>query len=187
MGKTQIHFWGPINIATVESFRNMLLNALKMQNCSEIEILFSSEGGDLNSGFTAYNYLRSIPVKTTIINMGTVESIAMIAFLGADERRAVKNARFLLHNFTWTFPSAPVDANRLSERNESLKTDMMRYANIFKERTSAASSPIDAMASLTGTSTIIGVDEAAEAGIITSVDTSFPELMPNSFYDRMFK
>ena len=47
----QIHFFGPINVSTAEMFRNMLLNAMNTQGLKGIEILMSSEGGDLNSGF----------------------------------------------------------------------------------------------------------------------------------------
>ena len=85
----QIHFFGPINVSTAEMFRNMLLNAMNTQGLKGIEILMSSEGGDLNSGFTMYNYLRSFPLPTTVINMGAIESIALIPFLGAGIRRAV--------------------------------------------------------------------------------------------------
>ena len=91
----QIHFFGPINVSTAEMFRNMLLNAMNTQGLKGIEILMSSEGGDLNSGFTMYNYLRSFPLPTTVINMGAIESIALIPFLGAGIRRAVPNSRFL--------------------------------------------------------------------------------------------
>ena len=45
----QIHFFGPINVSTAEMFRNMLLNAMNTQGLKGIEILMSSEGGDLNS------------------------------------------------------------------------------------------------------------------------------------------
>lgn len=187
MGNTvQIHFFGPISISTVEAFRNMLLNALKSPDIEALEILMSSEGGDLNSGFTAYNYIRSVPIKTTTINMGSVESIAMIPFLAGSERRAVANARFVIHNFTWTFPNVPIDLNRVAERNDSLQTDIERYMSIYLERTQEAEKPIDARLHLTGPAAIIGNDEALRARILTSDVTSFPTLSTVSIYDRLF-
>lgn len=160
---------------------------VKTPNLDEIEILMSSEGGDLNSGFTAYNYLRSVPVKTTVINMGTIESIAMIPYLGSEERRAVPNSRFLIHNFTWTFGNSPVDINRVKEHTDSLLADVDRYVEIFNERTSGAEKPIDARVHLTGPAGIIGVATAIESRIVTSPDTSFPTLENDGFFDRIFR
>ena len=137
----QIHFFGPINVSTAEMFRNMLLNAMNTQGLKGIEILMSSEGGDLNSGFTMYNYLRSFPLPTTVINMGAIESIALIPFLGAGIRRAVPNSRFLIHNFTWTFHNAPTNINRVEECSRSLSEDVERYLSIYHERTAGAQQP----------------------------------------------
>lgn len=187
MSKMQLHFFGPINVSTIESFRNMLLNAMRTPNVDELEILMSSEGGDLNSGFTAYSYLRSVPMKTTIINMGAIESIALMPFLGGTERKAVPNARFLIHNFTWTFPNTPTDINRVTERSNSLLADVERYTKIYTERTSGAEKPIDVKSYLTGPAAVIGPEGAFRAGILTSSEFSFPALSPASIYDQLFK
>lgn len=183
----QIHFWGPINISTAETFRNMLLNSLKTSDLAGIQILMSSEGGDLNSGFTMYNYLRSFPLPTEIVNMGAIESIALIPFLGADVRRAVPNSRFLIHNFTWTFPNTPTDINRVEERSKSLSEDVDRYLAIYHERTSGAQHPINARTHLTGPAAVILNQAAFGAGILTTEDSSYPSLRQPSIYDRVFK
>lgn len=182
----QIHFTGPINIPSAEAFRNMMLNAIR-QNADSIEILLSSEGGDLNSGFTMYNYIRSCPVPTSVVNMGSVESIAMLPFLGAEKRSAVSNARFLIHNFTWTFHNAPIDINRIAEHSESLSADVERYVGIFHERTSGAECPIDPRVHLTGPAIVIRNPEAARAGIINTDFPASPTLSTASFYERLYK
>lgn len=188
MGSTlQVHFWGPINIQTAEVFRNMLINATANPDVSGIEILMSSEGGDLNSGFTMYNYLRSFPLKTSIVNMGTIESIALLPFLGADERRAVPDSRFLIHNFTWTFPNTPTDINRVAERSQSLGADVDRFVSIYNDRTAGAKDPIDVRNHLTGPAAIIGNAAGVNAGILTTDDSRFPVLNKNAFFDRIFK
>ena len=183
----QIHFWGPINIQTAEAFRNMLLNAANVSNVDGVEILMSSEGGDLNSGFTMYNYLRSFPLPTEIVNMGAIESIALIPFLGADIRRAVPPSRFLIHNFTWTFQPAPVDINRVAERSQSLNVDVRRFVSIYNERTKGAEEPIDVIEHLTGPATVITNPAGKRSGILTTDDSSFPPQRANTFYDRIFK
>ena len=183
----QIHFFGPINVSTAEMFRNMLLNAMNTQGLKGIEILMSSEGGDLNSGFTMYNYLRSFPLPTTVINMGAIESIALIPFLGAGIRRAVPNSRFLIHNFTWTFHNAPTNINRVEECSRSLSEDVERYLSIYHERTAGAQQPIDARLHLTGPATVILNQAAFGAGILTTEDSSYPLLRQPAIYDRAFK
>lgn len=187
MSKVQVHFFGPINASTVEAFRNMLLNALNAKGCEEIEVLMSSSGGDLNSGFTAYNYLRSVPVKTSIVNMGAIESIAMIPFLGCSERRAVPHSKFLIHNFSWTFPNSPTDINRVAERNSSLMADVERFVAIYDERTAGATDPINARLHLTGPAAVISVPAAIRAAILTSEDDSFPVITQPAMYDRLLK
>lgn len=165
----QIHFSGPITPASVEVLRNVLLEATINKKATSVQILMSSEGGDLNSGFTAYNYIRSIAKTTSVsvINMGTIESIAAIIFLAADNRMAIKHSRFLLHNFTWTFQNTPININRVCECGASLDYDAERYARIFDERTSGSKSPIDVRAHLLGRAVIIDPTTALAAGILT--------------------
>ena len=188
MGTTiQVHFWGPINVQTAEVFRNMLINASMNSDISGIEILMSSEGGDLNSGFTMYNYLRSLPIKTSIVNMGTIESIALLPFLGADERRAVPNSKFMIHNFHWTFPNGPIDINRVAEKAQLMSQDVDRFVSIYNERTLGAEEPLDVRQYLTAAPAIIGNAAGRKAGILTTDDSRFPVLTKTAFFDRIFK
>lgn len=165
----QIHFSGPITPASVEVLRNAILDAITNKGAKDIQILMSSEGGDLNSGFTAYNYIRAFArtANVSVVNMGTIESIAVMPFLAADDRMSVKHARFLLHNFTWTFPHAPIDINRVYENVQSLDYDVERYVRIFEERTANAKTPIDVRAHLLGRAVIINPESAFSSGILT--------------------
>ena len=68
----QIHFFGPINVSTAEMFRNMLLNAMNTQGLKGIEILMSSEGGDLNYGLGQFtrNYTQTTKRGLLTTNKG---------------------------------------------------------------------------------------------------------------------
>ena len=113
MSKHVIHFLGPVNVISIQNLRNIILQSINGQKpASEIELLISSEGGDLNSGFTAYNFIRSIQIPITCINIGTVESMAVILYLAGDQRLAVQHSRFLLHSLHWGFNAGNVDQNR---------------------------------------------------------------------------
>jgi len=102
-------------------------------------------------------------------NFGTVESIAAIVYLAADERLIVPHGRVLLHNFNWTFNAGCVDHNRLSEHQMSLDFDLNRYAAIFDERTHGADKPIEIRECLTGSALILDATATVTAGIASRV------------------
>ena len=167
MSKHVIHFYGPISALSLQEFRNVTLQAICQGQASEILILLSSEGGDLNSGFTEYNFIRELPVSSTCINMGSVESIAVMPFLAAETRLAIPRSRFLLHSFHWGFNSGAVDHSRLSEHSESLTFDRERYVSIFNERTQALQTGFDIAQCLDGAFEILDPDKAAKIGLLT--------------------
>src|SRR5688572_8707271 len=61
---------------------------------SHIHLLFQSAGGTVGDGIALYNYFRSLPVGLTLYNVGSVASIAAIAFLGARRRIATPHSTF---------------------------------------------------------------------------------------------
>lgn len=160
------HFYGPITPFSTQNLRNFMLDAVVHQ-AGDFVLLLSSEGGDLNSGFTMYNFLRSFPAPITAVNMGTVESIAVPIFLAADKRLAVQQSRFLLHSFHWNY-NARVDYLRMAENAGSLDFDAERYAQIFEDRTKGCKVPVDVRKCLAGRSQIIGSAAAEDAGLITA-------------------
>ncbi len=64
-----IHFLCPVNTATVGQLQNHCLTALS-QGATELNIHISSQGGETAAGFTAYNFLKSLPVtvRTEVVN-----------------------------------------------------------------------------------------------------------------------
>lgn len=159
------HFCGPITQKSYQSLHHCILNAICSQGAEKITILLSSEGGDLNSGFSAYSFLRGLPVPVKIINVGTIESMAVIMYLGADERITLEHSRFLLHQFHWTYPQQRVDFLRLYENSDSLNFDLGRYATIFNDRTNFGNGIIDITKCLNGQSVIVDTTTAIKCGI----------------------
>ncbi|HHU9699852.1 TPA: ATP-dependent Clp protease proteolytic subunit, partial [Escherichia coli] len=109
-----IHFLCPVNTATVGQLQNHCLTALS-QGATELNIHISSQGGETAAGFTAYNFLKSLPVTVRTHNISNVESIANIVFLAGSERFANPLSRFLLHPLLWGFASPAADHARLRE------------------------------------------------------------------------
>lgn len=159
------HFYGPVTMVSFRSLMDILLQATAQHGCQKAVLCISSEGGDLNSGFTAYNFLRALKVDLTAINTGTVESIAVPIFLAADHRLVLNNSRFLLHSFHWNFLNAPVDHTRLAEHSDSLQFDAKRYAEIFQERTNGADDPINIADCLNGPARILDASASISTGL----------------------
>lgn len=109
--------------------------------------------------------------------MGTVESIAVMIYLAADERIALKDSRFLLHSFHWGYTNRPVDYQRLAENSASLAFDTSRYISIFKERTQSAEVPVNIEQCLNSSARVISAVSAQSAGICGRV-VSCSELSP---------
>lgn len=184
MSKHIIHFYGLVTPNSFQELRGMMLTASfeHKQKASEISILISSEGGDLNSGFTAYNFIREFPIPVSCVNMGTVESIAAILFLGASQRFSLKDSRFLLHSFHWNFPSGCVDEARLAEYSKSLSFDRDRYAAIFKERTQCIQAGFDPLQCLNGVAEILNAERAYQIGITTTAAAPKTTIDPEAIH-----
>jgi ATP-dependent Clp protease, protease subunit len=77
-------------------------------------ILISSQGGEVLSGLTAYNFLHGLNASITTFNMGQVDSAANLIFCAGNHRYALPDSRFLLHSsFTLLPPGTPLNAQYL--------------------------------------------------------------------------
>jgi len=97
-------FHDNITLESANRFMDFCTKAIQQYKPKQIYFLFSSGGGSVDSGVTLYNYLRSLPVKITMHNIGSIDSIANAIFLAGEERFSTPTAIFLLHGITWNFP-----------------------------------------------------------------------------------
>jgi len=171
MSTATVHFYNSITQETAGVFRNLCLNALlnSQPQPESLMIMFSSPGGDINPGLTMYEFLRTFPIPVTMCNVGAVESIACVVFLGADNRIALPHTHFKLHGFHWTFGQPTVPYHVIAEVYMSLNNATEQYANIFEERTQGAEQPIDDVRKyLKGSALVLNTDDAIIAGVTTS-------------------
>ena len=171
-----VHFYGPITPGSVENLRNCAISALQQEHAEEFHLHISSEGGNLIAGFTAYHFLRSLPIPIVTHNLGNVESIAVLVFLAGTKRYVVPHGRFMVHALHWGFANGPVDHDRLAEYARSLDFDAERYAKIFDERTAGANHPVNVRKHLLGRENIMSAEISIRAGVATSiVEATTPE------------
>lgn len=160
-----IHFLCPVNTATVGQLQGHCLSAIAQGGATEINIHMSSQGGETSAGFTAYNFLKSLPVTLRTHNIGNVESIANVIFLAGSERFPNPISRFLLHPLLWGFGSPSADHARLREYGKCLDNDLDRFVQVFNAEIGTSSE----WSSLVSDSTIMDSEKALEHGIINSV------------------
>jgi len=164
-----IHFTGSINQATYNAIQEQSLAALK-QGATSLRYHLSTDGGSTFHGFTLYSFIRSLPVPTVMCNLGSVQSMGIIAFLAADVRIAGPHSRFLLHPMNWSFAGpGSVDHARLIEHTSGLNDDVERYVQIFNERTQGGIEPIDILSCLQNTSRILNASAAVGANLATTI------------------
>lgn len=91
-------FCGAINEENVKKLMGCLTAAtVKNQN---VHLLFQSGGGSVGDGICLYNFFKSLPVGLTLYNVGSISSIAVIAYLGAGRRVASALSVFMIHRTT---------------------------------------------------------------------------------------
>jgi ATP-dependent protease ClpP protease subunit len=123
-------FVGTIDQASASRLAHWLDGAA-FDHSTHVHLAFQSSGGLVADGVFLYDLIRSYPVPLTIYNMGTVSSIAAIAYLGAKHRHVSKNATFMLHRTTFIFPTPP-GAAELQRRAQTLVIDDQRTERILR-------------------------------------------------------
>ncbi len=126
-------FSGPIDQDALTRIFNAF-NAATQQSCSEIHLLLQSTSGNAGDGICLFNYFDNFPLRLYIYNMGTVASIAVLAFLGGRVRFTNAYATFAIHKSR--FPAqAPTDAKGHRALFHQAKSEDQRVEAILKAKT----------------------------------------------------
>jgi hypothetical protein len=97
-------FCGNVDQASVARIMSGMATAIN-NRVPRLHLLFQSSGGLVGDGVCLYNFLKALPIPLTIYNVGSVSSIAALAYLGAEERKVSAHATFMLHR-TYASPQA---------------------------------------------------------------------------------
>jgi ATP-dependent protease ClpP protease subunit len=130
-----INFFDSIDPIKVNKFIHFTVDAIKQHDPAEIYYLISSMGGDVDSGFTLYNFLVSLQSKISITmhNIGTIDSIANVIFVAGQKRYAAPNASFLYHGIVMNIAAGGYGRTILKENLSRLDGMETRMAdNISK-------------------------------------------------------
>jgi ATP-dependent Clp protease, protease subunit len=139
-----INFFDEINPQRVFPFINFCTQIFQQHRPDIIQINISSPGGSVAVGMILHNYLKSLPCKLVMHNIGSVDSIATIIFLAGEERYANPNASFLFHGIVTNFPAqTSMTVFQLKERLSSLEVDQNKISNTITELTKISKSELN--------------------------------------------
>jgi|SRR5271163_4171815 len=123
-------FCAPINQDTVQKIFAAVATA-SQNNVKHVHLLFQSTGGMVPDGVALYNFLKTAPIDITLYNVGSVQSVAAIAYLGAKKRKASARATFVFHRVTGTAQAAKAGA--LETITQGVAIDDARTESIMRE------------------------------------------------------
>ena len=166
-------FTGPIDQAAAQRISNAM--SLAINNGVEgIHLLFQSDGGKAGDAIYLFNLFRSLPISLTLYNIGSIASIAVIAYLGAAKRITTSNATFMVHRI-------PVGATsgKLQSADNTAILDEKRIESILQSKLKL---PEDKLKLHSVADLWLSADEAVAAGLATSIGDFIPPKGQRMFY-----
>jgi len=123
-------FSDQINQASIQRIFNTVGIACN-NGVRHIHLLFQSTGGFVADGVALYNFFKTIPLELTIYNVGSVQSMGTIAFLGARHRKASAISSFQIHLVSG--PQVAAKAAQLEGIAEGIRVDDARVEAILRK------------------------------------------------------
>jgi ATP-dependent protease ClpP protease subunit len=160
-----ISFHAHINPVTTQNLLGAIFDRMG-KGFDHLYFLFSSPGGQVNSGMTLYNTIKSLPVHTTMHNMGNVDSIGNAIFLAGKERFSCPHSTFMFHGVGFDVSNARLERKVLEERLDGLNADEGRIAKVIGDETTLEAEEIK---DLFVQATTKDVDFAITNGLISDV------------------
>lgn len=136
----------------------------------KVKFYISSTGGDMDSAYRLFDFLKSLPIELETIGFGQVDSAAIILFLTGTNRIATKNCRFLLHEGTFHIglPSASLHAH---EESLKLFKDLKdKNISIIARETG---NKVTLVSNKIAQSTIFNAEEAKKFGLVNEIVEKF--------------
>jgi len=126
-----INYTGEISSEKMNKLMAVVTEAKATYSPDTFYFLFSSYGGSVDAGIHFYNFLKSLPQKIIMHNIGSIDSIANVVFLSGDERYATEHSSFHLHGVTWTLQAASYTRLQLREFQSGLEQAERKIAGIY--------------------------------------------------------
>jgi ATP-dependent protease ClpP protease subunit len=142
------------------------LSNLAQNGVQEVYLAISTPGGSVMHGMTLYNFLRGLPFKLFVHNIGNVDSIGNAVFLAGEERYACAHSTFMFHGVGFDRPPGRLEEKPLREMLQGIESDQKRIGSIITERTTIAEDEVQGLFREAQTKT---AEFARERGIVHEI------------------
>jgi len=156
----------PIKVAAANAFAGLLVQ-LQKSGAKRVTLAINSPGGQVVSGISMYNTLRAMPFEVITHNIGNVDSISNVVFLGGHKRYMCAASTFMFHGVGFDCATN----QRLEEKSlrtmlDAVLADQKRMSGIIAERTKLS---VDECMELFREQTIRDAAWAQEKGFVDGV------------------
>lgn len=139
---------------------------LENESHDEITLYISSNGGEVTSGLSLYDYIRMMksPLKTVCI--GTAASMGAILFLAGEKRLMLPHSKIMIHDPTCAFGLNRVTPLEAQDKTNDLMKVRKEICSIIADRTGR---PLRQIYRRTRKDTFFTASEAIKFGIATEI------------------
>jgi len=142
------------------------LNQAVNSNYDEVYLCISSLGGYVGDGVFLYNHIRALPIKITAHNTGSLMSVAVAVFVGAQERYCSAHSVFMIHPTTLGPYQEALTWERLDSARSAALAEEARTESILRERTTI---PDESLTTRRFKEVYITPDQALQWGLVHGI------------------
>jgi len=161
-----IVFTADIQTIQASKLREIITQAVN-NKYDELYFLISSGGGNVFEGLSLAAYIKALPMKTIMHNIGQIDSVANVVFTAGREKLCSKNASFMFHGVSMNLEKSAYLEQQLKEfydGSKRLKDDIAKGISKY------AGLPLSDIQSLMiDGGVILSAEEAKTKGFITDI------------------
>lgn len=164
-----------IDTENVNNFITLINKVIAEEKPDALYFLISSPGGEVDAGVALYYFLKALPIKIIMHNIGSIDSIANVIFVAGEKRYAAPHTTFLFHGVTWFLSEQDLLLSQVTEMQDSMEKSHNTIEGIMCENTKLKK---EVLRKLFAQGQTQELDFVLEHGIIHEI--KFPKIPQNS-------
>ncbi len=137
------------------------------QKYEGLYFLISSGGGNVSEGLSLAAYINALSIKTTMHNIGRIDSVATAIFASGKERVGSKNASFMFHGIATSLQAANYLESQLKEFYEGSMRSKENIAKAISTYSGILLNDIESL--MIDGGKILTAEQAKAKGFISSI------------------
>ena len=169
LASREIFLTQEVNQMTMMALLKQLIFLSRENPDQEITLYINSPGGEVDSGFAVYDYIKAIPAPIRTVCIGKAASMGAILFLAGDRRFMLPHAQVMIHDpsFGSGFPPG-MKPDEAEECLGLLKKNRDECVKIICQATGQSEEEVRKQ---TRKDTFFDAKEAIEFGLATDIFT----------------